>query len=151
MSTSDGPTNPHKDHTADGGLRVFTALTGLTTLSILTQAVLAGEFVSQGGKAGWISAHSYVAVVVMVFALGTAVAGWSSGLRREAPQLWQAAAALFVLTAIQTGIGHAITDGGTDGLIVVHVPLALVIFGITVWLSVQSAALRRSRAQPTTR
>jgi hypothetical protein len=61
---------------------------------------------------------------------------------------------LFVLIVIQTVIGHVITDGHHPGLIVVHVPLALLVFGLTVWLSVQAAVISRTArlaGTPTTR
>ncbi|HEV7208862.1 MAG TPA: hypothetical protein VGN54_08985 [Mycobacteriales bacterium] len=145
MTSSRPPAAPPDGTPASAtALGRFAAASGLTSLAILVQAVLAGAFVSQNGRAGWITAHSYVAIAVMVFALITAVLAWG-GLRAQAPHLWQAATVLFVLTVIQTGIGHAITDSGADGLIVVHVPLALIIFGITVWLSAQAAQLRRGR------
>jgi hypothetical protein len=51
--------------------------------------------------------------------------------------------ALFVLVVAQTAIGHLITEGKQDGLIGVHVPLAFVVFGLTIWLSIRTAILRR--------
>ena len=45
---------------------------------------------------------------------------------------------------VQDVIGHAITDSGDDGLIPVHVPLALVVFGLTIWLSVRARVLRQA-------
>ncbi|MEO9220872.1 MAG: hypothetical protein ABI251_03665 [Mycobacteriaceae bacterium] len=45
----------------------------------------------------------------------------------------------------QTGIGHAITDNGSDWLIGVHVPLAVIIYGVAVRLSIQTATHVRNR------
>jgi hypothetical protein len=39
-----------------------------------------------------------------------------------------------------------ITDKGMDGLIVVHVPMAVIIFGLVTWLSVAAATSRRAAA-----
>ncbi|MGH3599746.1 MAG: hypothetical protein ACRDQH_05610, partial [Pseudonocardiaceae bacterium] len=55
---------------------------------------------------------------------------------------------LFVLIVIQTGLGEAISEGGSDGLVVVHVPLAVLIFGLGVYLSSLGARVRRSTARP---
>jgi hypothetical protein len=41
-------------------------------------------------------------------------------------------------------IGHAIADSGSNGLTPVHIPLALLAFGLTIWLSVRARTLRRS-------
>jgi hypothetical protein len=76
-------------------------------------------------------------------ALATAIYA-AATLRRVVPRLVLAAAVLFVLTLAQTDIGHLITDKGQDGWIAVHVPLAFVIFGLTLWLSLRTALARRS-------
>jgi hypothetical protein len=87
-------------------LKWFSALTGLTSLSILAQAVIAGEFVSQKHRGGWIDVHDVVQIV----------------------------------------IGHQITDNNQDWLIGIHVPLAFIIFGIAIWLPINSVMLRRASA-----
>jgi hypothetical protein len=127
-------------------LRTFCVLTGLTTQAIFVQAVTAGQFVSQEGKDGWITVHGVVADVSWGLALITTVYGWST-VRATHRRLVLTAGALFALTLAQTGIGHLITDKGQDGWIPVHVPLAFVVFGLTVWLSVGAAlALRAAQA-----
>jgi hypothetical protein len=126
-----------------GRLTVFAALTGLTSLVIFLQAIIAGQFVSQPGQQGWVTIHGVVADVAWGLALVTAIYA-VAGLRRAVPGLVVAAIVLFVLTLAQTGIGHLITGHGDDGWIAVHVPLAFVIFGLTLWLSVRAALARRS-------
>jgi hypothetical protein len=126
-----------------GKLTAFAALSGLTSLAIFLQAVSAGQFVSQPGKGSWVTVHGVVADVSWGLALITAVYA-AITLRRVVPRLVVAAAVLFVLTLAQTGIGHLITDKGEDGWIAVHVPLAFVIFGLTLWLSLRTALARRS-------
>ena len=51
---------------------------------------------------------------------------------------------LFVFTLTQTGIGHLITDKGLDGLIAVHVPLAVVIVALATLLMTEVLRSRRS-------
>jgi putative Ca2+/H+ antiporter (TMEM165/GDT1 family) len=128
----------------------FAVLTGATTAAIFVQAITAGQFVSQEGKDGWITVHGVVADVAWGLALLTAVYGWLA-LRATHRRLVLAAAALFVVTLVQTGIGHLITDKGQDGWIAVHVPLAFVVFGLTLWLSVRTALARRAAGARTDR
>jgi hypothetical protein len=48
-----------------------------------------------------------------------------------------------VLVNVQLIIGKLITDAHQDGWIPVHVPLALIVFGLTIWLAVAAARERR--------
>ena len=126
-------------------LKWFSALTGLTSLSILAQAVIAGEFVSQKHRHGWIDVHDVVADVVAVLALATMVFTIVA-LRKRSRALVIGTIVLFVLVDIQIFIGHQITDNNQDWLIAIHVPLAFIIFGIAIWLPINSAMLRRAAA-----
>lgn len=126
---------------------LFLRLVGLTSLAVLVQAVTAGIFVNQEGRDSWVDVHGVIADVTWVLALVTAIVAFRR-VRQVHRALWIGSAALFVLALAQTGIGHLITDGGMDGLIVVHVPLAMVIFGLTVWLSVTAARSRRHGSGP---
>ena len=124
-------------------LRWFSALTGLTSAAIFVQAIVAGEFVSQNHRDGWIGAHDIVADVVAVFALATMIFTIVV-LRRRSRPLLIASIVLFVLVLGQVAIGHQITDNKQDWLIAVHVPLAFVVFAIAGWLPISAAMLRRS-------
>jgi ABC-type uncharacterized transport system permease subunit len=124
-------------------LKIFSALIGVTSLAIFIQAITAGAFVSQKHRDGWISAHDVVADVLAVLALITMIFAIVA-LRSIARALVIGTVALFVLVIIQTLIGHQITDNKQDWLIAVHVPLAFVIFGLAVWLPIQSVATRRA-------
>jgi hypothetical protein len=123
---------------------LFAALTGLTSLAILVQAFLAGEFIQHGtGHSSWLNAHDINADVVVTLAVITAIYAVIV-LRARARSLAIGAVVLALLAIVQTIIGHAITDSGDNGLIPVHVPLALLIFGLTIWLSVSAARLRHA-------
>ncbi len=125
--------------------RLFAPLAGLTSVSVLCQAVTAGEFVSQEGRDGWIEIHGMLGYLTILFAVATAVVGlWA--FRTSAPVIAWASVVLAVLIAFQFVIGQLITDSEQDGWIGVHVPLALVVFGLSVWLAVASAAQRRARS-----
>ena len=127
-------------------LKGFSALVGVTSLAVFAQAIVAGEFVSQDHRKGWIDVHSIVADVVDVLALATMIFTIVA-LRSGSRALLVGSIVLFALVVIQTFIGHQITDDKQDWLIGIHVPLAFIIFGIAIWLPIQSVALRRSSAR----
>jgi len=122
-------------------VKVTTALVWLTTGAIFCQAIIAGQFVSQDGKDGWITVHGVVADASWVLSLVTAGYAFLT-LRRHFPVLVRLAAVLFAVTLLQTGIGHLITEAGVDWLIAVHVPLAFVVFAVAGYLSVWSLRVR---------
>ena len=124
---------------------MFSVVSWLTSFAILTQGVLAGVFIGHENREGWVTAHGVVADVSWVLALATVVVGFRT-VRRAQPRLWWAAVALFVLALAQTGVGHLITDEGMDGLVVVHVPLAMAVFGLTAWVSWGAWRHRRGAA-----
>ncbi len=127
---------------------LFAALTGLTSLAILLQAVFAGEVINPGSSSGWLSAHNVNADVVIALAVITAIYALVY-LREAARSLVIGSGVLAVLVIAQTAIGHAITDNNDNGLLVIHVPLAMLVFGLTIWLSVRARSLRKAAAQGT--
>ncbi|MEO7195327.1 MAG: hypothetical protein ABIZ05_10965 [Pseudonocardiaceae bacterium] len=135
-----------EDHPRAGAVRLFSILNGLTLLGVLLQAVWAGEFIDQPGRGAWNTVHEMSGFVVVVLALATALAALR--LRRAHPALapgalTPGALGLLVLIIVQTGLGEAISKAGADGLIVAHVTIAMLIFGLGVYLSGVGARLRR--------
>jgi hypothetical protein len=128
---------------SSNSFRGFSALVGLTSLAIFGQAITAGEFISQQHRKGWIAAHDVVADIVVVLALATMIFTIVA-LRRVSRALLIGTIILFVLTVAQMLIGQQITDQDQDWLIGIHVPLAFIIFGIAIWLPIQSVTLRRT-------
>jgi hypothetical protein len=122
---------------------VFAALTGLTALAILLQAVFAGAEIAPNSSSGWLSAHNANADVTVALAVITAIYAVVA-LRHSARALVIGAVALAVLVIVQTAIGHAITDDNDNGLLAIHVPLAMVVFGLTIWLSVRARMARKA-------
>jgi len=125
-------------------VRMFSLLNGVTLLGVLWQAVSAGEFINRAEPSGWITAHEIGGFVVVVLALATALAAVT--LRRADPALTLGAVGLLVLIILQTGLGEAITKADASGLTVAHVPIAVLIFGLGVYLSSVGARLRRGAA-----
>jgi hypothetical protein len=126
---------------------VFTALVGLIALAILLQAVFAGEFVDRvHTPGGWLNAHDANADVATALAIVTA--GYAFVALRAAARSLVIGSVLLALALIaQTAIGHAITANGDDGLLALHIPLALATFGLTIWLSAKARALRLAAAR----
>jgi hypothetical protein len=122
-------------------VNVMTTLVWLTMVAIFCQAIIAGQFVSQDGKDGWITVHGVVADLSWVLALASAIYAFAA-LRHHFPVLVRWTAALFIVALIQTGIGHLITDKGMDWLILIHVPLAFVVFAVAGYLSVWAVRVR---------
>jgi hypothetical protein len=127
-------------------IKVMTVLVWMTTTAVFCQAVIAGQFVSQDGKDTWITVHGVVADVSWVLTFISAGYAFFA-LRTYFPILVRWSGVLFVVTLFQTGIGHLITDKGMDWLIMVHVPLAFVVFAAAGYLSVWAVRVRHQVAE----
>lgn len=142
MTSDTGSTGPAPAASPARVPPVFSALVGLLSLGVLTQAIIAGKFIDGRGTKHLIDAHGLIGDILQGLALITAIVAFFV-VRRIQPALWWGSLLLLVLIAGQAAIGHAITDGGHDALITLHVPLAMLIFGVSVWLPVRSASARR--------
>ncbi|WP_029431610.1 hypothetical protein [Blastococcus sp. URHD0036] len=127
MSTPQPATPAVRPHPA------FSALVGLTTLGVLLQGLWAGLFLGGTDDPGtWVDVHQYGAEATLVLALLALVAAlvW---MRHHRPVVI-ATALLFVLLVVEFGLGTAAED--SRGTVVVHVPLAMLIMGLAVYLPV---------------
>ena len=120
---------------------VFSALIGLSALAVLLQGLWAGIFLEHDGHrdaaSSWIDIHARGAEVALFFAaLGTLYAIWK---RRSRKDLWLGGLVFTGLIVVESYIGGLIRDDGNDILTAVHVPLAMAIMGLAVWLSLRSA------------
>jgi len=131
--------------------RAFPPLVGLTSLLILLQSVEAGVFLQspEGGRkqySSWIDIHGAGSDLLLVLSLVTAIVA-VRGLR-DRRELVVGSVALFVVVAVETALGHLINGslGGSDhdAVTIVHIPLAMALIGLTVWLATRAAQLRRS-------
>lgn len=127
---------------------LYSALIGLATLAILLQGVWAGLFLRYDGKRdhsqNWIDAHGHgadVAIGLTVIALVVAFVRLRA--RRD---LLLGTVVLLVLLIIESYLGGQIVDHGKDSLTAVHIPLAMLIMGVAVWLPIRSqTGARRER------
>ena len=119
-----------------GGAVVFTVLVGLSGLAILLQGLWAGIFLEHDGQreaaSTWIDVHQHGGEVALIAAAVAAVVGLVRLRRRR--DLWIGAVVLTVLIALEAYLGGQIRDEGKDALTAVHVPLALAIMALAVWV-----------------
>lgn len=110
----------------------------------MAQGFLAGVFLQNNKRdpyATWISAHGAVADITTIVALLSLITAfiWLK-TRRD---LLYGSGALFVAVLVETGLGHLINGsvGGTDhdALTILHIPLALAIMVLAMWLSARVA------------
>lgn len=137
-----GPPSP-------AAIKSMAAIVGVLALGVLVQAVTSGVFAREPNREGWINAHLGVAYVVALLALAAVVV--ALGMWRGkvgAPVVIAETVALLVAVVVQVGIGPQIgrldKAGAHPGLLVVHIPLALIIFGLALHLSTYVANLRWS-------
>ena len=136
-------TQPASSTTAPEPVRtdpLWSALVGLTTLGVLLQGLWAGIFMSfhddRAAANRWVDVHSVGADVTVLLALLAAVAAvWRMRDRRE---LMVPTIVLFVLLVLEMVLGSLIREQHDDALTAVHVPLAMLVMGMAVWLPVRA-------------
>lgn len=119
---------------------VFSALIGLAALAVLLQGLWAGIFLEHDGQrdaaSSWIDLHARGADLgILLGILATAYALWKLRSRRD---LWLGSAVFTVLMILEAYIGGLIRDAGKDTLTAVHVPLAMALMGLAVWLPLRA-------------
>ena len=140
-SRADGAHAPARSRTT-----LFSALAGLTALAILLQGLWAGLFVplGEGGqyRQTWVEVHAHGGEAATLLALVTAaVAFFTLRARRE---LWIGAGVLTVLLALELYIGGMISDESVRTAAAIHIPLALAIMALAVWLPLRARYAGRS-------
>jgi heme A synthase len=91
----------------------------------------------------WIEVHARGGEVAIVLAVLAAL--WALFRLRSHRDLVIGAIVLAVLLVVEAYIGGLIHDDGVDALTPVHLPLALLLMGLTVWLPLRaSGGTRRS-------
>lgn len=128
---------------------LYTALIGAAGLAVLLQALWAAIFLEHDGQrddaAGWIDVHARGGEVAIVLALASAAVAFV--WMRARKDLWVGSSVLAVLLMGESYLGGLIRDDSKDALTVVHIPLAMALMGLAVWLPLR-AARRPDRAQP---
>ena len=120
---------------------LFHSLIGLTAVVVLLQGVWAGMFLAHDGErnasSSWIDVHSMGGdAAILLAAMATLVAAIKLRPRKE---LWIGSGILTVLLVLETYLGGLIRDGGQDSLTAVHIPLAMALMGLVVWLPLRAS------------
>jgi hypothetical protein len=142
MSTSTEQTTTAASNTVSAARNtVFSVLMGISAVAVLLQGLWAGIFLEHDGQrdaaSNWIDVHARGADVALAFAiLGTAYVLWK---RRARKDLWIGGLVFIALVIAESYIGGQIRDASQDTLTAIHVPLAMAIMGLAVWLPVRAA------------
>jgi heme A synthase len=119
-----------------GPRRVFTALTGLSALAILLQGLWAGQFLEHDGERdaaeNWIEVHATGGEVAIGLAALATI--WALVRLRHRRDLVVGGIVLTVLLVLEAYIGGLIVDDGKDSLTPLHIPFALLLMAVAVWL-----------------
>ena len=135
--TSSSPAN---SSAATAPTRTFAALVGVASLAVLLQGLWAGLFMSTPDtdpeKTPWLEVHSWCGKAAIGFALLATV--WAFLKLRERTDLTFGALALTVLLILEAYLGGLIVDQGKDVMAAIHVPLAMALMGLAVWLPLRA-------------
>lgn len=119
---------------------VFSAIIGLAALAVLLQGLWAGIFLAHDGQrddaGGWIDVHARGADVAIVLTVAATIFAFVK--LRPRRDLWIGGLVLTVLLILESYLGGLIRDDGKDTLTAVHVPLAMAIMGLVVWLPLRA-------------
>jgi hypothetical protein len=119
---------------------LLSSLAGLTALGVLLQGLWAGLFVPVGDGGNyddtWVGVHAAGAWVTLLLAAATTVVAFLRHRTRR--ELWTGALVLTALLVVEIGLGTAISDGKSGAAAAIHIPLALLIMSLTVWLPLRA-------------
>lgn len=119
---------------------LFSALLGLCAVAVLLQGLWAGIFLEHDGRRDaasfWIDVHARGADVAIVLAAAATVVAFVTLRHRR--DLWLGSAALTVVLILEAYLGGLIRDASKDTLTAVHLPLAMALMGLVVWLPLRA-------------
>jgi hypothetical protein len=127
------------------GYAVFSSLIGVAAVVVLLQGLWAGIFLEKDGQrdaaSTWIDVHARGADLALLLALVATV--WAVWKLRSRKDLWVGSLVFTVLLGLESYLGGAIRDAGKDSLTAVHVPIAMLLMGLAVWLPVRARSASR--------
>ena len=123
--------------------RTYVALVALTPLTVIIQGVLFAAFYSEGGRRGFIDAHGAVAdISLLVVVLIVTPLAFLARFHRKRRIGWLSLT-LAVLWFVQHSLGYGIAD--VRWLDTIHIPLAISIFGLALYLTDRAYRALRER------
>lgn len=146
-ATSTASARPRTVLDNPGHRRIYSGLTGLAALAILLQGLWAGLFLEHDGArdsaSKWIDVHAADGEVAL--ALAVLAAAWALFRLRSRKDLLFGAIVLVVLLVVEAYLGGVIRDQGKDTLTPVHIPLAMLLMGLSVWLPFRASRAAAAR------
>lgn len=111
---------------------LYTSLIGLAALDVVLQGLWAGMFIREGkdNNSSWVTVHARGADLAILLAIVATVVAVVK--LRERRDLIIGTGAFVVLLVLEAYIGGLI--GAHSGLTAVHIPLAMGLMGLAVWL-----------------
>jgi len=131
---------PVSEDTTPARSAAFSALVGLASLGVLLQGVWAGLFLHEGqdNDSTWVEVHARGAEITLLLAVvATAVAIARLRSRRE---LVIGSVLLTLGLVLEAFLGGLVGDHA--GLQAVHIPLAMALMGLAVWLPLRARSPR---------
>jgi len=131
-------TTTHATTSARARSPLFSALIGLASLGVLLQGVWAGMFIREGHEfvSSWVNVHSVDGMVTGLLALIAAVVAFVQLRARR--DIVVGSVVFFLLLVLEIGLGSMI--GNSPAVAAVHIPLALALMGLAVWLPLRARA-----------
>ena len=114
---------------------IYSALIGVSAFAILLQGVWAGLFIGHQGE-GWVEIHAVGGEVAIAFAaVASILVIWKLRSRRD---LLVGTLLVTLLLVVEAYLGGLIVDEHKDALTVVHIPLAMALISLAVWLPLRA-------------
>jgi heme A synthase len=115
---------------------VFVSLVGLSGLLVLLQGLWAGLFIHEGRdyQQSWVDVHARGADLAIALTVVAAVLAWVK--LRERRDLTVGTTIFAVLLVLEAWLGGRI--GSSPGTTAVHVPLAMALMALSVWLPLRA-------------
>jgi uncharacterized membrane protein len=132
--TSSGTAAPARPRSA-----LYSAVIGLAALAVLLQGVWAGLFLREDGgyRDSWVTVHAHGAeVAIALAAIATVIAFLRLRSRRD---LWIGSLVFTLLLVLEAYLGGRVSDEHSVASQVVHIPLALALMGLAVWLPLRAS------------
>ena len=117
--------------------RLYSVVIGLSTLVVLLQGLWAGLFIHEGQdyQDSWVAVHARGAEVAIALAVVATVVAFVR--LRSRGDLLVGSIAFVVLLVLEAYVGGLIGDHAA--LTAVHLPLAMLLMGLAVWLPVRAS------------
>lgn len=145
-TTAPAPSTSTTTTTTRGAATAYSVLIDLVVLAIVSLAVFAGAFLRADGQRDAyrtsIDIHGRIADVAIGLTILAAIVAFAKIRHRK--DLVVGTSVLAVALVVNGYLGGLIVDHGKDSLTIVHVPLAMSIMGLSVWLLVKGIALRKA-------